>query len=78
MLLQRLYDVNVIRAVLRWFQNYLIERLHRVKRLGQYSDWQIMKDGIPQDSALGPFLFLIYMNSLPPQISHAGPTTTVH
>ena len=68
-LLQRLYDVNVSPAVLRWFQNYLIGRLHRVKRLRHYSDWQIMKGGIPQGSALGPLLFLIYMNSLPPQIS---------
>ena len=69
MLLQQLYDVNIIPAVLRRFQNYLIERLHRIKRLGQYSDWQIMKGGIPSGSVHGPLLFLIYMSSLPPQIS---------
>ena len=45
MILQRLYDVNVSPSVLRWFQNYLIGRLHRVKRLGQYSDRRIMKGG---------------------------------
>ena len=48
-------DVNASPAVLLWFHNYLIGRLHRVKRLGQYSDWQIMKGGIPQGSALGPY-----------------------
>ena len=61
--------VNVSPPVLRWFRDYLIGRLHRVKRLGRYSDWRIMRGGIPQGSALGPLLFLIYMNSLPPQIS---------
>ena len=68
-LLQRLYDVNVSPVVLQWFKNYLNGRLHGVKRSGQYSDWQSMKGGIPQGSALGPLLFLIYMNNLPPQIS---------
>ena len=68
-LLQRLYDVNVSPVVLQWFKNYLNGRLHRVKRSGQYSDWQSMKGGIPQGSAFGPLLFLIYMNNLPPQIS---------
>ena len=78
------YDVNVSPAVLQWFKNYLTGRLHRVKSLGQYSDWQIMRDGIPQGSALGPLLFLIYMNSLPPQISqglllqYADDTALIH
>ena len=68
-LLQRLYDMNVSPAVLQWFKDYLTGRRHRVKGLGQYSDWRGMKGGIPQGSALGPLLFLIYMNSLPLQIS---------
>ena len=58
LLLQRLYDVNVSPAVLQWFKNYLNGRLHRVKRSGQYSDWQSMKGGIPQGSAC-PWAFVV-------------------
>ena len=61
--------MNVSPAVLWWFKDYLTRRMHRVKGLGQYSDWRSVKGGIPQGSALGPLLFLIYMNSLPLQIS---------
>ena len=52
-----------------WFKNYLSGRVHRVKAGDQYSDWGSMRAGIPQGSALGPLLFLIYVNSLPSQVT---------
>ena len=64
-LLRRLFDLGVSCVALHWFRDYLTDRYHRVKCQGQFSSWQNMKGGIPQGSALGPLLFLVYMNTLP-------------
>ena len=68
-LLQQIGDLGVAGSVLRWFKNYLSGRVHRVKLHNQFSEWGVMKGGIPQGSALGPLLFVIYMNNLPLQIT---------
>ena len=58
--------MNVSPPVLQWFISYLSDRTHRVKCGTQFSSWE---GDIPQQSALGPLLFLIYVNSLPHQIT---------
>ena len=68
-LLQRIGNLGVVGSVLRWFKNYLSGRVHRVKLHNQFSEWREMKGGILQGSALGPLLFVIYMNNLPLQIT---------
>ena len=49
---------------LRFIANYLSNRKQRGVIKGSYSDWTYIKSGVPQDSILGPLLFLIYTNDI--------------
>ena len=69
LLLDHLFSLGVIDVELQWFANYLSDRRQRVKRGNQFSEWGSVLGGIPQGSALGPLLFLIYANAMPLQVS---------
>ena len=50
--------------MLEWFKDYLSDRYHRIKAAGTFSSWKLMKGGIPQGSALGPFSIVFNLYEL--------------
>ena len=71
-LLQKLSLYGVNGNELRWFENYLFNRTQYVACNNVLSDSRTVSTGVPQGSALGPFLFLAFINDFPQHIHNAS------
>ena len=68
-MLQKLQNIGVDGIELVWYWNYLCGRMQCVANGKARPSLKPISSGVPQDSILGPLLFIIFMNNLPAAVS---------
>ena len=70
LVIDKLQNIEIKNLELEWFRSYLNNRKLKVVFNGATSSERLITC-VPQGSALGPLLFLIYINTLPNAVKHS-------
>lgn len=70
-LLQRARNFDIKGNICMWLQSYLSGRTQAVRLNGRISPFINATSGVPQDSHLGPILFIMFIKSLPSCVQFA-------
>ena len=71
-LLNRLAEIELPPAIIRWLKNYLADRVQFVAIEGAQSDILPVISCVPQGSVLGPLLFITYINDIAALVSEGS------
>ena len=64
LLLEKLKILGFDGPSCNWIKSYLTNRYQMVKHGNKFSEWKLIKNGVPQGSILGPLLFIILTSDM--------------